>query len=94
MAKGKKTGGRVKGTPNKATVLGKTVIIDLLSEYNNSGQMTSDFAELEPKERLIIAERLMQYVLPKMQSTSVDVAMSEKRKTIEDSLAELAREDD
>lgn len=93
MAKGKKTGGRIKGTPNKVTVLGKTVIVDLLSEYNSSGQMASDFAELEPKERITIAEKLMQYVLPKMQSTSVDVSMAEKKKTIEDTLAELAKEE-
>ncbi len=93
MAKGKKTGGRTKGTPNKSTMLGKEVIVSLLSDYSESGLMTSDFMALEPKDRLVIAERLMQYTMPKMQSTAVDLSVGEKSKTIEDRLAELAGED-
>lgn len=93
MALGKKTGGRKKGTPNKSTTLGKEVIISLLSDYANSGLMTADFAALDPKDRLVIAERLMQYTMPKMQSTAVDITTGDREKTIEDRLAELAGED-
>lgn len=93
MAKGYKTGGRQKGTPNKATVLGKEVIISLLSDYAESGLMTKDFMNLEPKDRLVIAEKLMQYTMPKMQSTAVDISTTEHVKTIDDQLAELAGDD-
>lgn len=94
MAVGKKTGGRQKGTPNKATMLGKGAICELLSDYSNSGLMASDFATLDPKDRLAIAEKLMQYVMPKMQSTSVDITTEEKSKTIEDMLTDLAGENE
>jgi len=94
MAIGKKTGGRKKGTPNKSTVLGKEVIVSLLADYSDSGLMTSDFMALDPKDRLVIAERLMQYTMPKMQSTAVDITTGDREKTIEDRLAELACEDE
>lgn len=94
MALGKKTGGRKKGTPNKSTLLGKEVIVSLLADYADSGLMTSDFMALDPKDRLTIAEKLMQYTMPKMQSTAVDIASSDRGKTIEDRLAELAGEDE
>lgn len=93
MALGKKTGGRKKGTPNKSTILGKEVIVSLLSDYSNSGLMTSDFMALDPKDRLVIAERLMQYTMPKMQATAIDLTTGDKEKTIEDRLAELAGEE-
>jgi hypothetical protein len=94
MALGKKTGGRKKGTPNKSTILGKEVIVSLLSDYSNSGLMTSDFMALDPKDRLVIAERLMQYTMPKMQATAIDLTTGDKEKTIEDRLAELAGEEE
>ena len=94
MAIGKKTGGRKKGTPNKATTLGKEVIVTLLADYSESGLMTSDFMALDPKDRLLIAEKLMQYTMPKMQSTAVDITAVDREKTIEERLAELAGEDD
>ena len=87
MAIGKKTGGRKKGTPNKSTMLGKEVIVSLLADYSNSGLMTSDFMALEPKERL------MQYTMPKMQATAIDLSTGDNEKTIEDRLAELAGDD-
>ena len=93
MAVGKKTGGRQKGVPNKATVLGKDAIVGLLADYSNSGLMSSDFAGLDPKDRLAIAERLMQYVMPKMQATAPDISDTGHKKTIEDTLAELTGED-
>ena len=94
MALGKKTGGRKKGIPNKSTLLGKEVIVALLTDYSDSGLMTSDFMALDPKDRLIIAEKLMQYTMPKMQATAIDINSADKDKTIEERLAELAGEDD
>ena len=90
----KKTGGRQKGTPNKTTTITKQVIANLLSSYHQSGLMEKDFISLDPKDRLVIAERLMQYNLPKMQATSIDMTVDEKKKTIEETLSELSKEPD
>ncbi len=87
-----KTGGRVKGTPNKATSMSKAVISDLLNTYSSSGLMSADFMALEPKDRMAIAERLAQYVMPKMQSVSAEVN-DQRTLTIEDRLRELSGEE-
>jgi hypothetical protein len=89
-----KTGGRKKNVPNKATMLGKEVIVSLIKNYAESGMMSEDFLSLDPKDRLIIAERLMNYTMPKMQSTAVDLAVGDKQRTIEDRLTELAGDDE
>lgn len=88
-----KTGGRKKGTPNKATSLSKSVISQLLSDYNESGLMLKDFKLLDPKERMIIAEKLLQYTIPKMQSTAVDLAVDEGKKSIVDVLTDLSKDE-
>ncbi len=67
--------------------------MSLLADYSNSGLMTSDFMALDPKDRLVIAERLMQYTMPKMQATAIDLSTGDNEKTIEDRLAELAGDD-
>lgn len=90
MATGRKTGGRKKGTPNRSTQLGKQIISSLLDDYAGSGLMDKDFQSLTPKDRLIIAERLMQYTIPKMQTTTVDINADSADRTIIDRLAELA----
>jgi hypothetical protein len=97
MAKGfqkghTKVGGRQKNTPNKTPSPVKTIIANLLEEYSNSGQMSMDFNCLDPKDRLAIAEKLSQYVMPKIQAVSVDVDSSVTKITIEQELIELSRE--
>ena len=87
-----KTGGRVKGTPNKVTAFSKATIAKMIADYSDSGKMSLDFDSLDPKDRLQIAEKMMQYVMPKIQSVEVDIA-SEKPRTIEDMLIELAEEE-
>lgn len=93
MAKGKKTGGRKKGTPNKATAFSKEVINDILTDYRESGALGKDISQLEPKERLDVMIKLMGFVTPKPQSISMDITSSNSI-TIEDTLAELAEEND
>lgn len=66
-----KTGGRTRGTPNKVTATLKEFITDIIDK--NRKQMQKDLQELEPKERLQILERLMQYVIPKQQAQSLNV---------------------
>lgn len=69
MAKGKKTGGRVKGTPNEVTKELRERVSTFLSD--NWSLIESDFKQLEPKDRLIFYERVMSYGLPKLQSVGV-----------------------
>ena len=85
-----KTGGRVKGTPNNATKPIKAAVAEILDNYNKSGQMAMDFNCIDPLERIKIAEKLMQYVVPKIQSVAVDVNNTGENKTIEDRLRELS----
>lgn len=92
MRKRQKTGGRQPGSQNKVTRMTKEVIANLLNDYQESGLMGSDFLELEPKDRIAVAEKLMQYVMPKMQNTSVDFnATNGTRITIEQKLREKAQ---
>lgn len=67
-----KTGGRKKGTPNKITRNVKDWLSQLIDK--NRLQIERDIKALEPKERLLILEKFMQYTTPKMQSiqTTVD----------------------
>lgn len=90
--KGKKTGGRKVGSVNKVTAISKDMIAEMISEYKSSGMMISDFYSLEPKDRLQISEKLMNYVVPKIQSVAIDISQSEQNRTIEDDLAELAKD--
>lgn len=91
--KRKKTGGRQKGTQNKVTTVTKEILSDMLGDYQESGLMTADFLALEPKDRIQCAEKMMQYILPKMQSTSVDFN-NKATITIEQKLRELSEEND
>ena len=93
MAIGKKTGGRVAGTPNKTSAVVRSAIAKMLDEYFNSETFTKDIADLDPKDRVTAMEKFAAYVAPKLQSTSLDVA-TESRKTIEDQLVELSGDDD
>lgn len=68
----------------------KDAVAELLDSYSNSGQMIKDFMELEPKDRLFISEKLMQYTVPKLQA--VDLSTEEGKKlTIEERLIQLSK---
>jgi hypothetical protein len=58
-----KTGGRKKGTPNKTTVDLRTWISTLIE--SSMDQVESDIKTLEPRERCLFIEKLLQYVIPK-----------------------------
>lgn len=77
MAKGKKTGGRQKGTPNEVTKELRERVSNFLSD--NWSLIESDFKELEPKDRLIFYERLMSYGLPKLQSIGFPTLPTERK---------------
>jgi hypothetical protein len=78
-----KTGGRQKGSKNKITNAVKECLSSLITEYANSETFAMDFASLEPKDRLLIAEKFLSYIVPKMQSVAIDDKNKETNKTIE-----------
>lgn len=65
-----KTGGRKKGTPNKVTTTQREWLARLID--SNRERIEQDINLLEPKDRLTMLERLMQYVLPKQHATRMD----------------------
>jgi len=71
MAKGHKTGGRTKGTPNKLTSEIRDRFKDILSD--NLEQFQNDLNDLEPKERLKILIELTKFVLPTLKATDLHV---------------------
>lgn len=86
-----KTGGRQKGSQNKVTVMSKNIINQVLADYVNTGQMSKDWKKLDAKDRVAMAEKLMNYVLPKMQSIAADMNLSSDKLTLEHTLADLSK---
>lgn len=93
MAYGRKTGGRQKGTPNKTTAFGKSVIQDILNGYTSTELFKEDLKSLEPKDRLDIMVKLMSFTTPKPQSVSMNLS-GEKQITIEEKLIMLSSENE
>ena len=69
-----KTGGRVAGTQNKVTTEMKTWLSGLIDK--NRPQIEKDLGQLEPRDRLMILERLMQYTVPKMQAVTAQIDLN------------------
>ncbi len=63
--------GRPKGKPNKVTGTVKDFSTSLVDE--NREQIRKDLAMLEPKDRLSFIERLLQYIIPKMESRKDEI---------------------
>jgi hypothetical protein len=69
FTKGK--GGRPKGKPNKITGTLREWISSFID--NNRPQIQKDWKSLDPKDRLIMFERLLKYTLPTLQATTLTV---------------------
>lgn len=91
--KGQKTGGRKAGTPNKANGRMRELLSSIVNDYFESEKMKDDIALLKPKDRVEIMEKLAAYVVPKLQSTTLE-AGGASNKTIEDKLVELCCDED
>ena len=76
MPKGKTNNpnGRPKGTPNRITQDVRAWLSAVIDK--NRKQMERDLKALEPKDRLQMIEKLMQYVIPKQQAVSAEVDFS------------------
>lgn len=71
MARGKKTGGRKRGTPNKGNAEVKEKIAILFGGYSQE-QMEADFMELRPLERLKLYATLAEFITPKQNRETVE----------------------
>ncbi|KAA6319919.1 hypothetical protein EZS27_030246, partial [termite gut metagenome] len=63
--------GRPKGKPNKVTMETREWIKQLIDK--NRGQIERDLEALDPKDRILAIEKLMQYTVPKMQSVEAKI---------------------
>ncbi len=96
MAKGKKTGGRQKGTPNKVTALAKGMMEKWLEAHNTipegdvSPLIMQDFMELEPRDRVKVSTEFIKIIMPK----NISIDEGEVKLTIEDKLAQLSGEEE
>ena len=61
-----KTGGRKAGTPNKITADLRQWITAFIDD--NREQIQKDWAQLEPKDRIQLFEKLLKYALPTLQA--------------------------
>ena len=64
--------GRPKGVPNKTTIDLRQWINNFIDE--NRTQIQKDWKALEPKERILMFEKLLKYSLPTLQATSMDLS--------------------
>ena len=106
MAKGYKTGGRQKGTPNKENPLKGYLRAHSLAYFepketeceDGVTRMLSpfdvDMAMLAPDDRVSAELRLMEFHTPKMKAVEVDLDATLTTNTIEDLLSELCLEDE
>lgn len=65
-----KTGGRTKGTPNKATAEMKNWIADLLAK--NRATFAKKFAEMEAEDFCKMFASLLNFVVPKQQAVTIE----------------------
>lgn len=78
-----KSGGRKKGTPNRITGELRLWLGKLITKQRK--QIEADLQAVEPGQRLVMLERLMQYVIPKKQAVRAEV-----ENLTENELADLA----
>lgn len=64
-------GGRKPGAVNKATKTLREFISDFLND--NRETLSKDFKRLSPRDRLVLFEKLLQYAIPKKQSTAISL---------------------
>lgn len=93
MAQQKKPTGRKKGCVNRTTAFSKAIINNILSDYQSSGLLMQDLELLDPKDRLHVMIKLMEFITPKPQSVDMTIN-AEAKITTEDTLRQLALEND
>lgn len=74
MAKGKKTGGRQKGSLNRLSTDLKQEITDFLN--SNFDEVKKEWKQLEGRDKLNFYKDLIKYSIPAMQATSLETDFS------------------
>jgi hypothetical protein len=64
MAKGLKTGGREKGTPNRTTREAREMLLGILEQYQDNG-LEKDLEAVKPEVRLKFMSDLMKQLIPR-----------------------------
>lgn len=64
MAKGRKTGGRQKGTPNRLTFQARMLLFSMLE--NEIEKIPGHLQSMEPRERVDVLIKFLPYLLPKL----------------------------
>ena len=64
MAKGLKTGGREKGTPNRTTREAREMLLSILEDYQEN-QLYEDLEAVKSEARLKFMADLMKHLIPK-----------------------------
>lgn len=91
-------GGRTAGTPNKDKPL-KTFLREHSLLYftpdpeTGRSQYDLDMEALDPRDRIDTELKLLNYTTPKMQATTVDMAITDDKQTLSSRLAQLAEEE-
>lgn len=89
--KGKKTGGRTKGTPNRATAHVKSIIMSVIDKYSEQEEegglstLEKDILKLEPRDRARIIVDLMKIIMPKnisIDDAEVSITIDERLKNL------------
>jgi len=65
--------GRPKGVPNKVTADIRETLKAFIDK--NLTGMQKNFDKLEPKDKLVFIEKLLPYLVPKLQSTDIDMGL-------------------
>lgn len=86
---GKKYGGRSKGTPNRTTLETKTLLKSIIDK--ELPKMGGILERLEPMERINAIAKLLVYILPKQQETSLEVKEPLTEEAIAYRIAELKK---
>jgi len=66
--------GRPKGVPNKATTALKEWINELVDD--NREQLKTDFLALDAKERWLVADKLLSFVLAKQTASTAEINLN------------------
>lgn len=91
-------GGRTAGTPNKDKPL-KTFLREHSLLYftpdpeTGRSQYDLDMEALDPRDRIDAELKLLNYTTPKMQATTVDMAITDDKQTLSSRLAQLAEKE-
>ena len=89
---GEKSGGRMKGTPNKTTAAAKKFMAAIMEDYADGDLIKEDWKKLKPRDRMELAKDILPYLVPKLQAVAVidDDEANGRRRTIEERLYALS----